>query len=277
MDEFTQLKKEKIYKTLSNLGEDISLTEWSDTQWYELRGYSTEEARQMVFEKYRAKLLNDDEITQHIVGYREAYIAFDEDEEFDEEKYNVSYINNLATTFSAICEFSIVNGKLVDPKGKFRQIIDTFTAYEIVQGLVRERAYKESQLRRYETLNGQIETKAERFGREVSQYGFLDLPKVACLTEKSQAKLIQKIAGQKVPYAVAMFDYIEFIKHLQDNYFKTKDQLYRMISKLLCSDIDGRVVKGNIASLSGYSGENKKRYTAYQHTETVKNDYEALK
>lgn len=30
-------KKEKIYKTLSNLGEDISLTEWSDTQWYELR------------------------------------------------------------------------------------------------------------------------------------------------------------------------------------------------------------------------------------------------
>lgn len=60
----------------------------------------------MVFEKYRAKLLNDDEITQHIVGYREAYIAFDEDEEFDEEKYNVSYINNLATTFSAICEFS---------------------------------------------------------------------------------------------------------------------------------------------------------------------------
>lgn len=32
MDEFTQLKKEKIYKTLSNLGEDISLTEWSDTQ-----------------------------------------------------------------------------------------------------------------------------------------------------------------------------------------------------------------------------------------------------
>lgn len=50
MDEFTQLKKEKIYKTLSNLGEDISLTEWSDTQWYELRGYSTEEARQMVFE-----------------------------------------------------------------------------------------------------------------------------------------------------------------------------------------------------------------------------------
>ena len=199
MDEFTQLKKEKIYKTLSNLGEDISLTEWSDTQWYELRGYSTEEARQMVFEKYRAKLLNDDEITQHIVGYREAYIAFDEDEEFDEEKYNVSYINNLATTFSAICEFSIVNGKLVDPKGKFRQIIDTFTAYEIVQGLVRERAYKESQLRRYETLNGQIETKAERFGREVSQYGFLDLPKVACLTEKSQAKLSEKSAGQKVP------------------------------------------------------------------------------
>lgn len=126
-------------------------------------------------------------------------------------------------------------------------------------------------------MNGQIETKAERFGREVSQYGFLDLPKVACLTEKSQAKLIEKIAGQKVPYAVAMFDYIEFIKHLQDNYFKTKDQLYRMISKLLCSDIDGRVVKGNIASLSGYSGENKKRYTAYQHTETVKNDYEALK
>ena len=82
MDEFTQLKKEKIYKTLSNLGEDISLTEWSDTQWYELRGYSTEEARQMVFEKYRAKLLNDDEITQHIVGYREAYIAFDEDDIF---------------------------------------------------------------------------------------------------------------------------------------------------------------------------------------------------
>lgn len=277
MDELTKLKKEKIYKTLSNLGEDIGLTEWSDIQWYELRGYSTEEARQMVFEKYKAKLLNDDKIALHIVGYREAYIDFDEDEEFDEEKYNESYINNLATGFSAVCEFTIENGKLVDLKGEFRQIIDTFTAYEIVQDIIRERAYKESQLRRYETLNGQIETKAERFGREVTQYGFLDLPKVACLTEESQAKLIEKITGQKVPYAVAMFNYLGFIKHLQDHHVKTKDQLYRKISKLLDSDIDGRAVKGNIASLSTYSEENKERYTAYQHTETVKNDYEALK
>lgn len=183
----------------------------------------------------------------------------------------------MATVFSTVCEFSVENGKRVDPKGEFRQIIDTFTAHEIVQGIVRERAYKESQLRQYEILNGQIETKAERFGREVTQYGLPNLPKVACLTEESQAKLIEKITDQKVPYAVAMFDCLGFSKHLQDKHVQTKDQLYRKISELLCSNIDGRTVKGNIASLSAYSEENKERYTAYKHTKTVKNDYEALK
>lgn len=187
------------------------------------------------------------------------------------------FINSLSTVFASTCTFSVENDKLIDSDGIVKTIISTFTANEIVQNITEEFAYKESQLRKYEALINKPETKGEKLGREISKYGFLDLPKVENLSDESKVQLIDMIATNKIPYAIAMFDYLNFLKFLEDKHLQTKDKLHKEISKWFNSDSDGRTVKGNIASLSGHSKEDKKRYTAYKSKEKVAKDYEALR
>ena len=86
-----------------------------------------------------------------------------------------------------------------------------------------------------------------------------------------------KIAESGLPYAIAMFDYLEFIPYLEKKHFDSKYKLNREVSKWFDSDKDGRAVKGNISSLLKNTTENKDRYTAYKHKENVIKDYELLK
>ena len=74
-----------------------------------------------------------------------------------------------------------------------------------------------------------------------------------------------------------MFDYLGFIDFLKDNYFKTNNELHIEIAKWFNTDKSGRAVKGNISSLLDYSTENKDRYTAHLHKETIIKDYNQLK
>ena len=81
---------------------------------------------------------------------------------------------------------------------------------------------------------------------------------------------MKKISGNGLPYAIAMFDYLQFIPFLEKQYFNTKYKLYIEVSKWFGSDKEGRAVRGNISSLLKNTTENKNRYTAYQHKENVK-------
>ena len=75
-----------------------------------------------------------------------------------------------------------------------------------------------------------------------------------------------------------MFDYLQFIKHLEKNYFDRKYKLNLEITKWFNEKAkDGRVAKGNISVLNTYSKEKKNRYTSYLHKETVINYYKSLK
>lgn len=122
-----------------------------------------------------------------------------------------------------------------------------------------------------------ILTKAEILKMQLSQYGFFELEKVSVLSEQSQFSLVEKISNNGLPYAIAMFDYLQFIRDLERKNFERKYKLNREISKWFDSDKQGRAVKGNISSLLNNTNENKKRYTAHTHKENVTNDYELLK
>ena len=142
-------KKKYLKRMFNNIqGEDVGWTEYGDIQWFELRGYTYEEARQEVFNKYRAKLLNDNEITKTIVNYKDRYVVLKEcfdddfDDELDDEKIKERYINSLSNSFSAICDFDVVDKNLIDPKNVIGQIKETFIANEIVQGIKNENSYK---------------------------------------------------------------------------------------------------------------------------------------
>lgn len=123
----------------------------------------------------------------------------------------------------------------------------------------------------------QIKTKADLLTEQLSQYGFFELEKVKTLSEQSKVSIIEKIAESGLPYAIAMFDYLQFIPYLEKKHFDSKYKLKREISKWFDSDKEGRAVRGNISSLLKNTTENKDRYTAYKHKENVIKDYELLK
>lgn len=122
-----------------------------------------------------------------------------------------------------------------------------------------------------------IKTKAEILKEQLSQYGFFELEKVKALSEQKKDLLVEKIAESGLPYAIAMFDYLQFIQYLEKKHFDSKYKLNREVSKWFDSDKEGRAVKGNISSLLKNTTENKDRYTAYKHKENVIKDYELLK
>ncbi len=123
----------------------------------------------------------------------------------------------------------------------------------------------------------QIESKETILRKGLEQYGFLELPLIKPLTESNQTKLISFICKGKLPYAIAMLDFLGFIKNLTTNYSKSNYNLYKILSKLLNGGKNERLIKGNVAVLSDKSNEDKSRYTAYKHKETVINDYQQLK
>lgn len=122
-----------------------------------------------------------------------------------------------------------------------------------------------------------IKTKADILNEQLSKYGFFELEKVLTLSEQSKVSIVEKIAESGLPYAIAMFDYLQFISYLEKKHFDSKYKLNREVSKWFDSDKEGRAVKGNISSLLKNTTENKDRYTAYKHKENVIKDYELLK
>lgn len=121
-----------------------------------------------------------------------------------------------------------------------------------------------------------LETKAEILESSLRKYGFFELKPVIALVAKSQLKLVELICNNRLPYQIAMIQFLGFIDHLAFHHFREKYKLNKELSKWLNSG-DERAVKGQISSLLPGSKENKSRYTAHLHKETVKNDYQALK
>jgi Glu-tRNA(Gln) amidotransferase subunit E-like FAD-binding protein len=120
-------------------------------------------------------------------------------------------------------------------------------------------------------------TKSEALKKYLFDYGFNQLEKVKELSSQNQTLLINMLSEKGLPYAIAMFDYLKFISFLNKEYFETNDKRNKEISKWFDKDKDGRAVKGNISSLLPNTTENKNRYTAHKHKESVIKDYELLK
>lgn len=123
----------------------------------------------------------------------------------------------------------------------------------------------------------QAETKTDKLKAVLGKYGFFELPKVKPLSEPNKVKLVELLNEKGLPYSIAMFDFLGYLKHLQDNHFPIKKILFKEVAKWFNSDKEGRAVKGNISSLLKNTTENKDRYTAHLHKETVQKDYQALK
>lgn len=119
-----------------------------------------------------------------------------------------------------------------------------------------------------ETITGTLTT-------ILAEHGFFSLPKVNVHTDSNKAKLVKLLSTKKLPYIIAMFDFLNFTPHLQKEYYPNRKKLCFEIATWLGRD--ERAVKGNINVLIKNSKEDRDRYTAWQYKEAVQNDYQALK
>ncbi len=120
-------------------------------------------------------------------------------------------------------------------------------------------------------------SKTVNLKEHLANYEFFELPMIKELSVSGQIRLLELLSVNGMPYCIAMFEHINFIKHLSNKYFTAKHKMYKEMSIWFESDNNGRAVKGNINSLSPNSKESKTRYTAYLHKEQVKRDYQNLK
>lgn len=123
----------------------------------------------------------------------------------------------------------------------------------------------------------EIQTKATILKNNLVKYGFLEIDKIKCLSEENQNILIKKMTDKGVPYSIAMLDYLKFIEYLEFTYFRSKTSLHKELAKWFAiKDKEGRSIRGHINSLNDYTHENKERYTAHKHKNSVKKDYQEL-
>lgn len=119
----------------------------------------------------------------------------------------------------------------------------------------------------------QTETKTDNLKAELGKYGFFELPMVKQLSEPSKQNLIEKISTNKMPYGIAMFDFLGFCEYL-DREQGTKYKANKILSRLYNAKAkDGTSAKHNRRSLF----KPLSRYKACEYKETVKNDYQNLK
>ncbi len=273
-----------MFRGLLEAGIDFNILEElhdSDMR-FEYAGYSADEAKQETLNKYRRILLRDNNIVDTIVRFDDVYgiLILDADGNTpptndEEQRYFSEFVNWLTSQF---CDynFTVVDGELYnDPDGFVKEMREVFIAHKIVQHLIREREYRESQLRRYDNLTDKSKTKADRLGGAIVRYGFLDLPDVVRLSDKGQLRLIELIANNSVPYAIAMFELVNFINHLQRHHFTTKINLYKTIANWF--GVNEREIKGNILVLNEKSKEDLTRYVSCDERDKVKKDFKELK
>ena len=118
-----------------------------------------------------------------------------------------------------------------------------------------------------------LETKTQRLKSALAEVGFFDLPMVKILSESNKLKLVELIELNKMPYGIAMLDYLNFLTYL-DKSQGTKKKANLIVSRLFNEKAkDDTSAKHYRSSLV----KPKPRYNASEYKQTVISDYQKLK
>lgn len=116
-------------------------------------------------------------------------------------------------------------------------------------------------------------TRIETYKNGLGTFGFFELEKVKLLSDEKKQELLNTLLNSKVPYKIAMLDYLEFINYLLRYHFTRKEDMYDTLTEILGGE--RTAVKKSWLSLNPKSKE--KRYKAYVHKEEVQKRYNQLK
>ena len=186
--------------------------------------------------------------------------------------YNSFLVKNIANG-----EERILNKKLVLGEGEKEYLSHFYSQYENYYYKLQEDCntlFEEfissdiSQMQPFPT-----ETKAEMLKAKLGEYGFFELQMVKQLSEPNKQSLIVLISKKKMPYGIAMFDYLGFCEHLdfeQGPKCKANKILARLYNENVKDGTNARHLRESLIRAN-------KRFKANEYKITVKKDYEKLK
>jgi hypothetical protein len=118
-----------------------------------------------------------------------------------------------------------------------------------------------------------LETKTQRLKSALAEVGFFELPMVQILSEPNKLKLVELIGFNKMPYGIAMLDYLNFLTYF-DKAKGTKKKANLIVSRLFNEKAkDDTSAKHYRSSLV----KPRPRYNASEYKQTVISDYQKLK
>lgn len=123
-----------------------------------------------------------------------------------------------------------------------------------------------------EVNNEDIQSKHEKILPKLLQYKFNELEKIKSLDIEN---LAIHIFNNSLPYQIAYLYYLGFIDSVFKKYCKSQNEMQKILAKILDSDV--RSIRGNINGLRSDKSTDRKRYTAYIHTDKVIKHYQAFK
>jgi hypothetical protein len=163
----------------------------------------------------------------------------------------------------------------VMPKDALQQLITEFRKCFAASGRIEGINYFDDLITLFLSSydNQQVETKTDKFKSALSKHGFFELKTIKKLSDEGKQTIVELISSKPMPYGIAMFDYLGFLKYLDEEQ-KAKYKTDKILSRLYNENAkDGSSAKHYRRSLL----KSLDRYKAIEYKETVKNDYQKLK
>jgi hypothetical protein len=238
---------------------------------------------------------NQTEATVNGLGYLKTYIeAYQKGEHFFETEFKVSpstlygenaeqYVRDIHINFFHIQHAGTNEGwgyvKKQYPFILTHKAVKDYGYYSGIVNKVEEQVKKHPRL--FTTFDKcehdlppqPTETKTDRLKAELGKHGFFNLPKVSVLSEQNKQQLVELISKNKMPYGIAMFDFLGFIDHLDrenGTAYKANFILSRLFKPEAKDDTSAKHLRRSLV-------KPLQRYKAILHKETVQTDYEKLK
>lgn len=162
--------------------------------------------------------------------------------------------------------------KIVLIESKYTSEIEQIAVESVRAELTEQLEYWEREL--ITSPPQQSETKTDKLKEHLTKYGFFELLKIKQLSEQNKQDLIDLIIKNKMPYGIAMFDFLGFCEYL-DREQGTKYKANNILSRLFNEKAkDGTSAKHYRRSLIKFTTP---RYKAGEYKDIVQKDYNELK
>ncbi|MDO5981566.1 hypothetical protein [Flavivirga spongiicola] len=213
-------------------------------------------------------IYNIDKMTMYClrVGFKTLSQLFTSDEPLNNMNNIIDTLDSLNSQF---LEFKMFNDEIpihLEPQiDFFNNKLNTYKTKHFINQELKKRIKDEINIEN-------IKSKQEKILPKLIQYKFNELEKVKHLNIKN---LSTHIVNSNLPYQIAYLYYLGFIDSVLKNYCKSQSEMQKLIAKIL--DSNARSIRGNINGLKNEKSKDKKRYTAYLHTNKVIEHYQSLK